>query len=246
MMSSSFEFSTLVFILMAAFVGWRLYSVLGMRTGHEEDHSERFRPRPERDESSNQTDNVIPLPAQRQTHDAPTSGPFAVDRWKGFAVDGSPLARHLDEIADFEKGFHPKEFINGARMAYEMIVIAFAEGDRDRLKGLLSQDVFEGFSAAITEREKRGEVMTTTFVSLDSAELVDAHLRDGVIQLSVKFACKLISATKDASGKVVEGAPDQVVDVVDIWTFARQGRSTNPNWYLIATESAGAPETQSH
>lgn len=244
-MSSSFDFSTLVFIVMAAFVGWRLYSVLGMRTGHEEDHSERFQPRAEQDEASAR-DNVVPMPGMRTPSDQPTSGPFATDRWKGFAADGSALAGHLDEIAAYEQGFHPKDFINGARAAYEMIVIAFAEGDRNRLKSLLSSDVYDGFSAAITEREKRGEVMSTTFVSLNSAELVDAHLRDGMIQLSVKFACKLISSTKDASGKVVEGASDQVVDVIDIWTFARQARSPNPNWHLIATESAGTPETHNH
>lgn len=243
-MSSSFDFSTLVFIIMAAFVGWRLYSVLGMRTGHEEDRSEQFRPRPEQDDSAERS-NVVPMPGLHEA-DHPSSSPFTSFRWKGFAIEGSALAGHLDEIADYEKGFHPKDFVTGARAAYEMIVMAFAQGDRDQLKQLLSQDVYEGFSAAIAEREKRGEVMTTTFVSLDSAELVDAHLRDGMIQLSVKFACKLISATKDASGKVVEGAPDQVVDVIDIWTFARQARSPNPNWHLIATESAGTPEPHSH
>jgi len=242
-MSSSFDFSTLVFIIMAGFVGWRLYSVLGMRTGHEEDRSEQFRPKSDQNATY---DNVVPMPGMRTDQGAPTSGPFASDRWKGFATEGSPLAGHLDEIADYEKGFHPKDFVSGARAAYEMIVVAFAQGDRDSLKNLLSHDVYEGFSAAIVEREKRGEVMTTTFVSLDSAELVDAHLRDGMIQLSVKFSSKLISATKDAAGTVVEGAPDKIVDVIDIWTFARQARNPNPNWHLIATESAGTPDTQPH
>jgi len=242
-MSSSFDFSTLVFIIMAAFVGWRLYSVLGMKTGHEEDRSEQFRPKSDQNDQNASHDNVVPMPGMRTDNGAPASNPFATDRWKGFATEGSPLAGHLDEIADYEKGFHPKDFVSGARAAYEMIVLAFAKGDRDSLKNLLSHDVFEGFSAAIAEREKRGEVMTTTFVSLDSAELVDAHLRDGMIQLSVKFSSKLISATKDSAGTVVEGAPDKIVDVIDIWTFARQARNPNPNWHLIATESAGTPDT---
>ena len=117
-MSSSFDFSTLVFIIMAAFVGWRLYSVLGMKTGHEEDRSEQFRPKSDQNDQNASHDNVVPIPGMRTDNGAPASNPFATDRWKGFATEGSPLAGHLDEIADYEKGFQPKDFVSGARAAY--------------------------------------------------------------------------------------------------------------------------------
>ena len=150
------------------------------------------------------------------------------------------LAQDLDQIVAADPDFDPADFLNGAKSAYEMIVIAFAQGDRPRLKDLLSPLVFDGFNAAITEREKRHEVMNTTFVAIDSAVLVDAHLKEQMIQVTVKFSSKLITVTKDADGKVIEGAADKIVDVTDIWTFERKARSSSPAWHLVATESAYA------
>jgi len=232
-MNSSMDFSTLVFLVMAAFVGWRLYSVLGMRTGQEDEHSAPLRPPYEAQERG----QVVPFAAPDH---APSEAQASGHRWTGLAEPHSALAQDLDQIVAADPDFDPADFLNGAKSAYEMIVIAFAQGDRTRLKDLLSPLVFDGFNAAITEREKRHEVMNTTFVAIDSAVLVDAHLKEQMIQVTVKFSSKLITVTKDADGKVIEGAADKIVDVTDIWTFERKARSSSPAWHLVATESAHA------
>jgi len=106
------------------------------------------------------------------------------------------------------------------------------------LKDLLSKEVFEGFDGAIRDRESRNEKVTTQFVSIDKAEFADAALRARNAQVTVKFLSKLITATRDAQGNVVDGNAEKVLDVVDIWTFSRDVTSRDPNWRLIATESA--------
>ena len=159
------------------------------------------------------------------------------DRWKGIAETGTPLAQGLDAIAAADGGFDARGFSEGAKHAYEMIVGAFAQGDRKTLKDLLSREVYDGFVGAITEREKRGERIVTTFVSIDKADIVDAQLKGRVAQVTMRFLCKLITATYDKAGAVIDGAPDKVVDVTDVWTFSRDAGSRDPNWKLIATES---------
>ena len=233
-MNSSMDFSTFVFLVMAAFVGWRLYSVLGMRSGQDEDTSTSYRPHNDTEERG----QVVHFPVAEPV--APSDEQSAGNRWKGIAEPNSALAQDLDAISAADHDFDAADFLNGAKAAYEMIVIAFAQGDRTRLKDLLSPLVFDGFNAAITEREKRNEVMNTTFVAIDSALLVDAHLKDQMIQITVKFSSKLITVTKDADGKVIEGAADKIVDVTDIWTFERKAMSASPAWHLVATESAHA------
>jgi len=145
--------------------------------------------------------------------------------------------RGLDEVARVEPGFDARAFVDGAKVAYEMIVTAFAHGDRKALKNLLSRDVFDGFDRAIAERERRGEKAETTFVSIDKAEIAGVEVRNRVAQVTVRFLSKLITATRDAAGKVVDGSPEAVVDVTDIWTFARTLGTRDPNWQLVATEA---------
>jgi predicted lipid-binding transport protein (Tim44 family) len=97
--------------------------------------------------------------------------------------------------------------------------------------------VFEGFERAITERERRNERAETTFVSIDKADLAAVEVRGGVAQVTVRFLSKLITATRDAAGAVVDGSPETVVDVTDVWTFARTLGSRDPTWHLVATEA---------
>jgi predicted lipid-binding transport protein (Tim44 family) len=158
--------------------------------------------------------------------------------WKGVAEAGSSVASGLDAISREDKGFEPQHFITGARAAYEMIVTAYAEGDRRALKNLLSREVFEGFETAIGEREKRGERVDTKFVSIDKADIVGADLRGRSTQITVRFVSKLISATHDRTGNVIDGSDDKVTDVTDVWTFARDIGSRDPNWKLVGTEAA--------
>ena len=114
---------------------------------------------------------------------------------------------------------------------------AFAEGDRRSLKNLLSREVYDGFEAAIAEREQRGETTETRFVSLDQADIVSAELRGRNAQITIRFVSKLVSVTRDRNGDVVDGSPDRVTDVTDVWTFARDVSSRDPNWKLVATEA---------
>jgi predicted lipid-binding transport protein (Tim44 family) len=119
-----------------------------------------------------------------------------------------------------------------------MIVGAFAEGDERTLTQLLGEDVLDGFARAITEREQRGETLHSTLVGIDKTDIIEAEMKDKQALVTVKFVSELISVTRDADGEVVEGDPKKVREVTDIWTFARELASRNPNWKLVATEAA--------
>jgi predicted lipid-binding transport protein (Tim44 family) len=236
-MRDVFDIYTIIFLALAVFIFLRLRSVLGQRTGRERppydpySAREQVRPAPEK---------VVALPnrtteAAAKPVDAASATPG--ERWKDIAEAGTPLAAGLDAIAGADSGFDPKHFLIGARTAYEMIVSAFAEGDRRALKGLLSRDVYEGFEAAITEREKRGATVENRFVSIDETAITNAELRGRTAQVTVRFHSKLVSATRDKNGNVMEGSADKVTDVTDVWTFARDTSSRDPNWKLIATEA---------
>jgi predicted lipid-binding transport protein (Tim44 family) len=119
-----------------------------------------------------------------------------------------------------------------------MIVTSFAAGDEATLKQLLGAEVFDGFEAAIRERETRGEKVESNLVGIDKTDIIEAEVRNRTAYVTVKFMSELVSVTRDADGEVVEGDPKKVRDVTDIWTFAREVNSKNPNWKLVATETA--------
>ncbi|GJE26151.1 Tim44/TimA family putative adaptor protein [Methylobacterium organophilum] len=236
-MQDSFDVTTLIFLALAVFVIWRLRSVLGQKTGAERSP---FRPiernRTEPQAGRNEGDNVVRLPGADRVQ--PAAAPATETRdWRGIAEPGSAVARGLELAVQAEPGFDPRAFLEGAKSAYETIVIAFAKGDRKTLRSLLSREVGEGFERAIAEREKRRETVETTFVSIDKAEIVAVDVRNRVAQITVRFLSNLITATRDADGKVVDGSPETVVEVPDVWTFARTLGSRDPNWQLVATEA---------
>jgi predicted lipid-binding transport protein (Tim44 family) len=138
-----------------------------------------------------------------------------------------------------DPSFDAHGFVGGAKGAYEMIVQAYSKGDRKTLKTFLAKDVLDGFTGAITEREGKGETSETTFVSIDKADLVAAEMRDKFAHVTLNFRSKLITTVRDKNGVVVDGSPDKIADVTDIWTFARDVSSRDPNWKLVATESNG-------
>jgi predicted lipid-binding transport protein (Tim44 family) len=238
-MQDSLDVTTIIFLALAAFVIWRLRSVLGQKTGREQPPVMRREPPPpaRQEPGSPEPGNVVRLPGAAAGRANGSGAELAPDRWKGVAEPGSAVAAGLDEIAKVEPGFDARGFIEGAKMAYEMIVTAFAQGDRKTLKNLLSRDVYEGFDRAIGEREKRGEKAETTFVSIDKAEIVGVEVRNQVAHMMVRFVSQLITATRNAEGAVVDGSPEAVVEVTDVWTFARPIGSRDPNWQLVATEA---------
>jgi predicted lipid-binding transport protein (Tim44 family) len=239
-MSNVFDIYTIIFLALAVFIFLRLRSVLGQRTGRERPPYDPYSA-PARDGMrSPSTDKVVTLPphpvetAARPAEPPPAPG----ERWKGIAETGSAVAAGLDAIAAADTSFDAQHFVAGARAAYEMIVTTFAEGDRRQLRNLLSREVFDGFDAAITERENRGETAETRFVSVDGSTMTAAELRGGrTAQITVRFISKLISATRDRNGTVIDGNAEKVTDVTDVWTFARDVTSRDPNWKVVATEA---------
>jgi predicted lipid-binding transport protein (Tim44 family) len=230
---------TLVFLGLAVFVIMKLRSVLGTRTGFERPPEAIKREIEERQQgavSPVAQDNVVPLPNTRQTL-APQPEMTQADRWKGIAQAGTPLASGLDAILKADPSFDAQGFGAGAKAAYEMIVQAYSKGDSKTLKTFLAKDVLEGFSSAIQERESRKETAETTFVSIDKAEMIGAEMREKAAHVTISFASKLISVVRDSNGAVVDGSADKMADVNDIWTFARDVTSRDPNWKLVATES---------
>lgn len=236
-MRDVFDIYTIIFLALAVFIFLRLRSVLGQRTGRERPP---YDPYSVREPARPAPEKVVALP--NRTPEAAAQKPAepiapAGERWKGVAEAGTPLAAGLDAIVAADAGFDHKHFLTGARAAYEMIVNAFAEGDRRTLKNLLSREVYEGFEAAISEREKRGETVENRFVSIDSADITAAELRGRAAQLTVRFQSKLVTATHDKDGNVIDGSAEKVTDVTDVWTFARDPSSRDPNWKLVATEA---------
>jgi predicted lipid-binding transport protein (Tim44 family) len=229
---------TIIFLALAVFIFLRLRSVLGQRTGSERPPYDRAA----RNVVQGAPDNkVLPVPGSviEQAPLAPAADVAApADRWKDVAEPGTPLAQGLDAVAAIDSSFDPKHFLSGARSAYEMIVLAFANGDRRALKDLLSTEVYESFESAIKDRERQERKTETRFVSIDKAELVGAEARDRTAQLTVRFVSQMISVTRDKTGAIVDGNSDKVTDITDVWTFARDVTSRDPNWKLVGTGSA--------
>jgi predicted lipid-binding transport protein (Tim44 family) len=236
-MPDVFDIYTIIFLALAVFIFLRLRSVLGQRTGRERPP---YDPYAAREPVRPATEKVVALP-NRTTPEAVAQAPAVpvepAERWKGVAETGSVVATGLDAIVAAAPDFDAKHFLTGARAAYEMIVNAYAEGDRRTLKNLLSREVYDGFEAAIAEREKRGDTVDNRFVSIDNAEITAAEVRGRSVQVTVRFQSKLVTATRNKGGNVIDGSADKVTDVTDVWTFARDVSSRDPNWKLVATEA---------
>lgn len=227
----SSDFITLFFLVAAVLIFLQLRSVLGRRTGNEKPPMDPYSPR-DAAKSLSDDNKVVTLPKKGEGDE---ENRFAeID---AVAPAGSPLNDSLRELSKTDPSFRPKEFLNGARMAYEMTVMAFADGDRKALKNLLSKEVYDGFNAAITDRESRGEVVKSTFVGIEKIDITNASIRDAEEQITLRIVSQLISATYDKDGKLIDGDAENVSEVDDIWTFSRDIRSRDPNWKLIATES---------
>jgi len=229
-MGDGFQFIDIIlFAMIAGFLVLRLRSVLGRRTGNERP------PRPDpfarRGKGARGDDKVVELPAPRRPVEVEAeAGPSA-------GVKDSSLAAALTQIQIADPAFNPQEFVAGAGAAFEMIVAAFAKGDAKALRPLLNDSVYADFSSAIAEREKAGHRLETTLVSVKSADLLEARLEGRVAFVTVKFVSEQVNVTKNAAGAIVDGSPDRVTTVTDIWTFARNTRAKDPNWTLVETRS---------
>lgn len=204
--------------MIAGFLILKLRSVLGRRTGTEKPPSDPFSA-PEAANESEQ-DNIIQLPDR-------AIDPDEID-------ERDPLTASLMRIKLADPNFDDKEFAGGARGAFEMIVQAYAAGDVDTLKSLISGPLYGGFVQAIEEREQANETQETTVVTFRSAEITGAELDGHEARVTVEFVTEQVKVTRDSEGKVVDGDPDKIEVLTDIWTFERDVRSSDPNWELVA------------
>jgi predicted lipid-binding transport protein (Tim44 family) len=232
------DLPTVIFALVALFVAFKLRSVLGMRQDSERPPGGLLAPL-----------RRVPAPptapvAQPDGAGSPQAPQPAADRWKGVAGSDPAVWSGLDAIAAADRSFSPQAFLSGARIAYDMVVHAFAAGDSATLRNLMTPEAFANFDNAIQSRAAAGQTMTTTVVSIDDATIAGAQLVGETAQLSVRFVAKLASVTRDAQGAVVDGSPSAVADHIDLWTFARDINSRNPNWMLTATESGSGAASQ--
>lgn len=224
------SFELLIYAAVAVFLIFRLFSVLGKRTGHEERPP--FPPTQEREKldapenDKPEDENVVRLPT---AFDEPVEESAQL---KGPAGDG------LRKVQAADGAFDPDEFLGGARMAFEMIVTAYAEGDRKTLKDLLDKPTYESFAGAIDAREKEGHRMEDTLVGIDAADVAEAFMDKDVARVTVRFVSQQVNVTYDAEGRVLDGDPTSIETVSDLWTFARSVKSRNPNWQLVETRVA--------
>jgi predicted lipid-binding transport protein (Tim44 family) len=244
-MGGNIDVITLLFLVVAVAVFIKLRSVLGRRTGHEQTRFERYKQQQEARQRNGELvgqDKVVTLPRREREEEG--ARPAAIQETQGeqrvraFAAGNAEVSQGLVEIFRADPSFDPDYFVQGAKAAYEIIVTAFAEGNRRTLKNLLNPEVYDGFNNAIADRERRGEQIDQSFVGIKSADLVEAELKSGTAQVTVKFVSELISATRDRAGVVISGDPKRIREVTDIWTFAREVASRDPNWKLIATQAA--------
>ena len=229
-----FDFGTIFFMIAAVVIFMQLRNVLGKRTGSERPPFDPYTAGRMAEKDKGQTqDNVVALPRKRPGGEPAEANYAAID---AFAKPGSDINKGLRAIKDADPSFDPKGFVEGAKMAYEMIVMAYADGDRKTLKNLLSRDVYDGFVQAIGDRESRAEKIQSSFVGIDKADVVAAEMKGGEAHVTLRIVSELISATRDKAGEVIDGDPETVAEVKDVWTFARDTRSKDPNWKLVATE----------
>ena len=238
-MDDFFDLPTLIVIGLAIFILFRLRSVLGTRTGNERSPLERRNEAAAKATAKPGDDSVVqmrPRPIEPANDgDAERRARKLETEITQHAHGEAAIADGLKAIADADPNFGPKSFMEGAKAAYEMIVTAFAQGDRATLKNLLEKDVYDGFERAIKDREATGNKVDFTFVGLPKVEITEAELDKRSANVTIRFDAEVVQATRDKEGNLIEGNADQVQTISDEWTFARSPKSRDPNWKLVAT-----------
>ncbi|MFS2011478.1 Tim44/TimA family putative adaptor protein [Azospirillum sp. CT11-132] len=225
-MGDGFVFIEIViFAMIAAFLVYRLRSVLGRRTGEERQRSNPFTAAP----NPAKPDNVVPLPERNRPRPdvAPGADVTAPD-------EPLSLAASIDQIRAADPNFDEKHFLEGAKAAFAMIVDAFARGDTATLRPLLADDVYDSFARVIRDRQAAGEQHEARIELVREAEVVEAKLDAGrTARVTVRLVSDQVNVVRDREGAVIDGDPKALVENTDVWTFARNLRSRDPNWALV-------------
>lgn len=222
----SFQFIDIIFLAMVAgFIVLRLRSVLGRRTGHEPPRKTRAK-----QPSQTEADNVVSMPPPRSESDE-----MVLDTESSY--QGTALEAGLLQVKAANPAFEATGFLAGAAAAFEMIVVAYAKNELNTLKPLLSPEVYSQFASMVQDRESRGESMETELITTRPPKLESVEMQKEMAIVSVRFQSEQVNVIKDQSGAVIDGDEDHIESVTDIWTFARDTSSPDPNWLLIATRS---------
>lgn len=237
-MSEVFDPLNLLLLAIAVVIFIRLRGSLGRRTGHERRRYDSFGAldRKEGHEGAAAGKNGVILLPDRDKRAEDSDEP-AVPVWKSYAEENSPLAKALQAIARADGNFQPASFLEGAKLAYETIVIAFQQGDLEALRPLLSQEVYDQFAKSVAERKKAGQTVEARFVGVKEAVITSGDLENRKAVLTVRLVGELITVTKDREGQIVEGDPKEIREMTDVWSFMRDVTTDNPNWTLVATGS---------
>ena len=212
-----------ILAMIAAFLGLRLYSVLGRRAEHEEESVPQRFEGPETPPSGN--------PGQAQS-----TAPAVAARPAQLEGVMPAVERGVREIASADNRFDITAFMEGARGAYEMVLEAFWTGDRDTLRDLSDDDVYEGFVSAIDAREDAGETLDTSLIRVEETRIHSASLDGRMARISVLFVADIAAVTRDKDGNVIAGSLDDAIESRDVWTFSRNVRAKDPNWILDETD----------
>lgn len=212
----------LVLAGIAVFLILRLRSVLGTRDGFE------------KPPVSGQ-EQTTPTAPRRPEFEVIEGGPD--EDITDHVPQGSDAADALARMKAEDRDFMVGDFLQGARGAYEMILMAFEKGDMEGVRGFLAEDVHESFNEVIRERQAQGLSIEAEFVGVREVSLVDATFDTSTKlgEMTVRFVGELTSVVKDANGEIIEGSPTEVRRQKDVWTFARVMGSDDPNWQLVAT-----------
>tara|TARA_B100001093_G_scaffold230436_1_gene220966 strand:- start:702 stop:1358 length:657 start_codon:yes stop_codon:yes gene_type:complete len=207
-------FDIIIFAMLAIYLVFQLRRVLGRKTGMEKPPTNEFT---EETETISQHENIVPLQERRQEQVVSESG--------------------IAKLRQLDSSFNEKEFISGSRSAFSWIVSAFADGDSVKLEPLLAPKLFKSFEQAIQERVAAGEKLETNIVSITSAQIDAVSVEGNTAAVTVEFVSDQIKVMRDSEENIIDGDPDTIENLTDLWTFNRDVTSPNPNWILSRTET---------
>jgi predicted lipid-binding transport protein (Tim44 family) len=216
-----------ILAMIAAFLGLRLYAVLGRRAEHEEESI------PGRIDAKPGTPSA---PAARHPLERQQQAQPAAQRAREMPTVTASVERGLRAIAAADRHFDAHAFLEGAKSAYRMILEAFWRGDKEELKQLCDGDVYEGFAAAIDARTAAGETLDNRLIRIEDATISAASFDAPIAQITVRFQADIAAVTRDAEGHVIAGSLNDAVEAIDIWRFSRNVASADPDWLLDETD----------
>ena len=223
------SYEIVILAVIAAFLGMRLYAVLGKRTGHEQEPMRR---------SAEPGDAPQPGPVS-QKDEIPHGNVHSIDPRQGHAqfydVAAEPGIRQL---MNADRGFDVTQFVENAKTAYGMILEAFWKGEREELKSLCDADVYADFEAALNAREEAGESLDNRLVRIEKAMIADVEYDAPIARVTMSFDADIAAVTRNKEGDVVAGSLSDAVETHDIWTFERDVNSVDPHWLLVETDEA--------